>query len=494
MNLYDLFHLVLYVSVILLVKLVVFTVFPPLNFPRNIPTIPFYVSFLGTYTNLDQRDIYKIYLKDKLEKHGAVKIYFASRWNILVSRPSYLVEMFRNEDIYAKSGNHVKIPYSVLSDYTGDNVISAHGPTWKMYRQVLTSAIQFPDLQPISNNVELFLNFIENSMVERIGYKSPCTVLVSDAIQRYSLANLGECLLGIDFKLFKHKSPEINKRLSFVKSQIFKPLYMNFPFLDILPIPSRKVARQAVSEFRDYFCNLVKESQRSNQDPNTVGAKLVAALNEGSLTEMQFNDNAMITMIAGHENPQLLLNSLLYVLGSDYDYRNDIREELRTGVKPEDCVSLNSFIFETLRMYPPLGQIINRCTTRDVMLGGEIRIPKGIYVGYNNFATGRDSTVWEYSEYFVPKRWGKTIEEVNRNYSLAKSSARLPAFHGGKRACLGEKFALNEARQVIAKLITLYDFDWDRDWEDKLTPGGPVSPVNLKLEFSKPEFIFGTGQ
>ena len=77
-------------------------VLPPFNFPKNIPTIPFYVSFLGAYTNLDQRDIYNLYLREKLEKYGAVKIYFASRWNILITRPEYLLEMFRNEDVYSK--------------------------------------------------------------------------------------------------------------------------------------------------------------------------------------------------------------------------------------------------------------------------------------------------------------------------------------------------------------------------------------------------------
>ena len=77
-------------------------------------------------------------------------MYFASRWNILITKPDFLLEMFKNEDVFAKSGNHVKIPNSVLATYTGDNIISAHGELWKLYRDVVAQSIQFPDLKPIS--------------------------------------------------------------------------------------------------------------------------------------------------------------------------------------------------------------------------------------------------------------------------------------------------------------------------------------------------------
>lgn len=460
-------------------------VFPPLNFPKEIPTIPFYVSFLGSYTKLDQRDIFNIYLREKLEEYGAVKIYFASRWNILVTKPSFLVEIFSNEDIYAKSGNHVKIPYSILSDYTGDNLISAHGENWTLYRKTLTAAIQFPNLDPVIHNSKLLLNCIDDKILTMNSL-----IPVGDLVQRFSLANIGQSLLGINFKLFEENDPEINQRLRFVKSQIFRPFYLNFPFLDKFPIPSRIRARKAVAEFREYFCNLVKTSQQEPSNlkngAGTVGYKLVEALNNGNFTEKQFRDNAMITMIAGHENPLLLLTSLLYILAKHGDVQKKLRQELQLIKDIEKSPYLNAILYETLRLFPPLGQIINRCTTRNVVLGSFIKIPKGAYVGYNNFATGRDRTVWqENADTFDPTRWGEALLEINRNYSKAKSSATLPAFHGRKRACLGEKFALFETKQALAHILTKYKLKLDDKWIEKLTSGGPVTPINLKLRFKK---------
>ena len=129
------------------------------------------------------------------------------------------------------------------------------------------------------------------------------------------------------------------------------------------------------------------------------------------LTEKQFLDNAIILMIAGHENPLLLMLSLLYVVSKYPQVQELIRNETES-TKPY----LHSVIYETLRMYPPLGLIINRCTTRITKLGN-IVIPKNVYCGYNNFGTGRDRNVW-----------GSDADILNQNdgdWKLMKSTRNL---------------------------------------------------------------------
>lgn len=292
-----------------LLYLILEIVFPPFNFPRNIPTIPFYVSFLGACTNLDQEDIYKLYLREKLEKYGAVKMYFASRWNILITKPDFLLEMFKNEDVFAKSGNHVKIPNSVLATYTGDNIISAHGELWKLYRDVVAQSIQFPDLKPISKNTQKLLRFLDNEM----GSANQATISVTDILQKYSLANVCESVLGVNFNVLDDKQSLMHEKIKYVKLQIFNPIFLNFPYFDNFPIPSRLKARREVIGFRKWYGQSLIEKYNL-QLPNSAATKLVDSLIKEKLTEKQFLDNAIILMIAGHENPLLLMLSLLYVV------------------------------------------------------------------------------------------------------------------------------------------------------------------------------------
>ncbi|KAI5954369.1 DIT2 [Candida jiufengensis] len=427
-------------------------VLPPWNFPRNIPTIPFYVSFLSSFGKYDQIDIFNLYLREKLEKYGAVKIYFASRWNILVSRPELLVEIFKNDGVFAKSGNHIKIPGSVLATYTGDNIISSTGSTWLNYRSVLKNSIQFPNLDPLTKNTAKVLNMLPDGEI-------------TDTLQRYSLQNIGDCIMGVDFEALENTN--MHNQIKYIKRQIFKPFFMNFPSIEKLPIPSRLKAKKEVENFRFWFGQKIKEHTQIG-----AASELVQALENGVLTNKQFLDNSIITMVAGHENPLLLMQSLLFVLGSD----SNLQEKCRSTPKFLDFV-----IYETLRMYPPLNQIINRCTTRSVQLGGEIQIPQGVYVGYMNLATGRDKNVWKDPDCFKPERWSVI------DYTKAKRDAHLPAFHGRKRACLGEKYALFECKTLVHAILGKYNFELLN--KIKFTPSGPISPIGMKFKFRKIEEI-----
>ncbi|KAG2735934.1 hypothetical protein G9P44_000024 [Scheffersomyces stipitis] len=464
----------LIVGVLLIVKSIIL---PPSNFPKSIPTIPFYVSFLGAYTSMDQEEIYNYYMREKLEKYGAAKLYFASRWNIVIIEPELLLQLFKNENIYAKSGNQEKIPYSVLAQYTGENIISAHGEKWRLYRRVVASSVQFPNMEPIVENSKRFLDVLHQELINN----SPIEII--DLLQRYTLANIGDSVLGVKFNTMEEKDTEIHKRIKHVKRQIFQPLYMNFPFLDKLPIASRMEARKEVAQFRSYFSNILKTCQNFGRE--TGASRLRQALDNNTLTEKEFTDNGIILMVAGHENPLLLLLSLFYIVAKYPEVQQKIRQENGDNEAPY----LNSVICECLRMLPPLGQIINRRTTENVILGSNIRIPKGTYVGYNNFGTGRHRKIWgESADEFKPERWGKTPQEISRKYLEAKIKANLPAFHGRKRACLGEKFALEEVRVLIQTLLQMYQLSLDPNWVEKITPAGPICPLGLKIKFKKIEF------
>jgi unspecific monooxygenase len=55
---------------------------PPRNFPKNIPTIPFYYGLLPLFKDVDQAELYQQYLKEPLAKYGAVKLFFGGQWSV----------------------------------------------------------------------------------------------------------------------------------------------------------------------------------------------------------------------------------------------------------------------------------------------------------------------------------------------------------------------------------------------------------------------------
>lgn len=172
----------------------------PLDFPKNIPSVPIYVSLLGLWSQMGQDEVYNRWLREPLERYGAVIYWFAGRWSILVTRPEYLTDMFRNEDIYAKAGNQKKIPWSVMAALLGDNIISAHGDNWKLYTSIMKPGIakRVFDTRPLQDQSRKFVDLLlQAQSVQGVDNG----LFPNQFIQRYAIAAMGESFLGTDFRV-----------------------------------------------------------------------------------------------------------------------------------------------------------------------------------------------------------------------------------------------------------------------------------------------------
>ncbi|KAL2808253.1 cytochrome P450 [Aspergillus granulosus] len=463
---------------------------PPSTFPRNIPTVPFYYTLLPLVKDNDQVDLYRQYLEKPLTTSGAAKLFFGGRWNILVRKPAYIAEVLKNEDIFAKSGNQVKIPHGVLAEYTGDNIISAHGENWKLYTSIFKPALQQDyDPRKIWDNASRLVNIIEGQQVGEKG------INVNPLLQRYALANLSEVLLGSSFGTLEEPNAPLHAFQMRLKPKIFDPVFLNFPILDHLRLPTRQDARRLVGEFTNELVRTVQSGHSSCHKQGqfkNLGCRILGAFETGLLTEKQLRHNMISAFLAGHENPQLLLISTLFLLAEHRDVQETLRAEIASlGEEPtyndlQSLPYLTSTIYESLRLYPPISQLINRRTTQPILLGGKVPIPAGTYVGYNAYSTNRDVDFWgAAADEFKPERWGTKMEDITGLFRLANAKGSFISFHGGRRACLGQKFAMLEARVTLAKLIRELEWEVDPTWPRMMTPAGPLYARNLRLAFRR---------
>lgn len=295
---------------------------------------------------------------------------------------------------------------------------------------------------------------------------------------------------------------------SAVKREIFKPIFMSFPVLDRFRafIPSRAMAAELVANFsreleRQLIPSNIDLPKPYNGALNSLPGRLLHAREEGLLTQRQFRDNLNVLFVAAQENPQLSLISTMYLLGkytvsSFIRYTSiisrltlsiqDVQARLRTEVAHTPMLEpthdildnmpvLFSIVLESLRLFPPISQLINRRVSKPTLLGGKIYIPPGTYVGYNCYATNRDPEIWGKSaDEFLPQRWGSTVDAISKRYRKAKAQAEFISFHGGKRACLGERFALLEIKVSLYVLVQQLQWRLDPEWPDRKMPVGLI--------------------
>ncbi|MCJ1485056.1 hypothetical protein MMC06_005229, partial [Schaereria dolodes] len=135
---------------------------------------------------------------------------------------------------------------------------------------------------------------------------------------------------------------------------------------------------------------------------------------------------------------------------------------------------------------PPLSQIVNRRTSQKVRLGNDIILHEGTYVGYYSYATNRSRQAWgEDADEFRPERWGSTTDDIRNRFRRANTRAEFISFHGGRRACLGQKFSMLQMRVTLFEVIKALRWSLDPTWAERMTPGGPLSPRMLRLKFEE---------
>lgn len=113
-----------------------------------------------------------------------------------------------------------------------------------------------------------------------------------------------------------------------------------------------------------------------------------------------------------------------------------------------------------MRLYPP-AYSISRVAEQDDEIDGH-RIPKGSFVNISPWVTHRNPTLWPEPERFDPERFRPERAKQRHRF------AYFP-FGGGPRVCIGNGFALMEARLILATLAQRYRL--------RLVPGQDIEPL-----------------
>ncbi|KZV35645.1 hypothetical protein F511_31025 [Dorcoceras hygrometricum] len=175
-----------------------------------------------------------------------------------------------------------------------------------------------------------------------------------------------------------------------------------------------------------------------------------------SLNLQVIMDECKTFFFAGHETTALLLTWTVMLLASNRDWQDKVRAEVRQvcgGAAPSvDQLSkltlLNMVINESLRLYPP-ASVLPRMAFEDIKLG-DLHIPKGLSIWIPMLAIHHNEQLW-----------GKDVNEFNPARFASKSFAsgrHFIPFAAGPRNCVGQSFALMEAKIILAMLISRFTF------------------------------------
>lgn len=228
------------------------------------------------------------------------------------------------------------------------------------------------------------------------------------------------------------------------------------------PTPANRRFTRAVSTLDEVVFGIIRERRQAGPAPGAEDLldMLIGSVDEETgetMTDEQLRDEILTIMLAGHETTAMSLTWTLHLLAQNPDAEARLLAEIDgvLGSRTATMADLPALPYadrvvqESLRLYPPAWILARRAEENDDFDG--VHIAKGDWVFLSPYITQRRPDFWPDPERFDPDRFLPEKVAARNRY------AWMP-FIAGQRKCIGDQFALMEARLILVTLLQQWRF------------------------------------
>lgn len=357
-----------------------------------------------------------------------------------------------------------------LEPVTGSGLVLANGETWSHERRVIGPAFNSDKLKGfVQTMVKLTLNMAD-LWVQTLGDNGgEGEIEIEGSMAELTADIIAHTQFGSSYK----RGRVIFQLLEKLKEFVYKYGHLLIiPGIRYVPIPAFIRLRRMTTVVETSIQEIIKDRKAAVQagEKSSYGADLLGLMlseserigqdkKQPQLTVQQLVDECKTFFFAGHETTAQLLTWALLLLAHDAMWQDKARAEIMSvcNDKLPDFESISKMktvemiLFETLRLFTPANSII-RAAQCDMKVG-DLYVPKGMCFWIPIAAIHLDPELWGEGVYeFNPDRFAEGISKAAKH-----PMAFLPFAHG-PRNCIGQSFALMEAKLVLATLLTRFSF------------------------------------
>lgn len=395
----------------------------------------------------------------------------------LVSEPALVEEILVTKAKLFERSQHSR---QLIKKFLGDGIITSEEDEHKRQRARLQPAFT-------SHAIKIYGQTIHRTALENISaWQDEASIDLNESMKALTLQIVGRTLFSTDFD---HR-PEFRAAME-IFGQAIESALISLPLPEWIPTPRHRRERRAISQMNDLIDDIISERKKTVAGIPAPPRDLLDALLNTQLVQgekimgnREIRDQMKNLLFAGHETTSNLLSWSVHLLSRSPDVWDRLRGEIDKVCKDkaphksklENLVYLEKVIKESMRLYPP-GWLFDRSPKTDIILGG-FAIPKGAALFVSPYIIQRDPRWYDAPNRFEPERF--STESGQRTESRTERFAYFP-FGGGKRACIGQGFAMLEAKLVLATLIQSSEIEPLR--------GEPQPAPKASLGMSEPVFL-----
>ena len=456
---------------------------------QGVPGEPF-VPLIGQLSQIRQyrqRDAVMDFALDLTRKHGNVCLFgFGPAIRLLIIEPDLLADVLSR----ANADNYIKPPIfnTVFTPIIGkENLLVAEGTTHERARRMINPAFYHNNLKSmISNIIHQTGKTIDDILSKTSSSENEQTsVDLQFEFNALTLTIITSSAFGSGYETLTNAKEIFCQKFSEVLDAIvYRTLFMvnQISILSKLPFWKKNVVddgARLISELVDRIITDRRQGRSTSisDGPDLLDLLLSAVDDAGQpFTDQEIKEQSLTFVLAGSETTGNLMAWIFYVLMTDEHVLAACREEVDrilpdgtelTNEHLSELVICEAIINETLRLYPPAPNFTRYCTHEHTIgTKNKIHIPVGTSITINNYALHRRADLWSRPDEFDYTRWLRD-PKTGLKPKLPHPFAFLP-FAAGTRNCIGQNFALLEAKIMLAMFVQRCNFD--------LVPGQKIVP------------------
>ena len=358
-----------------------------------------------------------------LQKGSLVKI--LTPWPYyLISEPTLAHHILTDDEtLFTKK----LLDYKIFENYVGRGILTKEGGQWEQINNVERPFFKKDSLELQTVCIDNVLAKVINR-IEGLALRDE-PVDIGKLMARITFDIVAEYIFGVAND--NHGICDYYENMDMPKRKA-----LNF-FIPTMPGKYQKQLRAFQARFTDYIDRMGRLSEKTGND------SLFVAMQEAFDRDTLVNE-LKVLLFGGHTTLASLLAWTFYSLSTEPGAAEMVYNEIDDPTAGNDMKSsqLMCFLFENMRLYPPVWLIPRRCIKTHEFNGMTLR--KGRFMLIAPWSMNRNPAIWPDPETFRPQRFLE-LTPVQRK-------AFIP-FSIGKRQCMGKQFALLEAHKIVSTLL-----------------------------------------